>query len=246
VKARFLCYTIAMKKSVKIVIISAIALAVVAAVFLCVWFLHVVPAREQKERERLVKEYREAKLARYQEENAALLPGEEVVLFLGDSLTDGCPLETYYPDYKTLNRGIGGDTTFDLEKRLQVSAYDANPKVLVLLIGGNNLYTMFENYETILQGIKQNLPETKVILVSLTAMGGKWAKKNEIAALNNVRIELLAEEYGFYFVDVFTPLFDPETMQVKQGYTADGAHFTAEGYAVVSVEINKAIVAVLQ
>ena len=234
-----------MKKSVKTIVIICAVVAVLLTTFLLVWFLYAVPAREQKEREQLVKEYRETKLARYEAENAALVPGEEVVVFLGDSLTDGCPLETYYPGYKTLNRGIGGDTTFDLEKRLQVSAYDAHPAAVVLLIGGNNLKTMFDNYENILLGLKQNLPETKVLLVSLTAMGGAWAKKNETAALNNVRIRALAGEYGFTYVDVFTPLFDPDTMEVKAGYTADGAHFTAEGYAVVSAEINAALAQVL-
>ena len=232
------------KRNIIIVSVAVAIILIAGAVLGVCLYMAELDKRDSEGRSRQFREYYGAKLTLYEEENAEN-PNPDVV-FLGDSLTDGCPLETYYPDYKTLNRGIGGDTTFDLEKRLQVSAYDANPKVLVLLIGGNNLYTMFENYETILQGIKQNIPETKVILVSLTAMGGKWAKKNEIAALNNVRIELLAEEYGFYFVDVFTPLFDPETMQVKQGYTADGAHFTAEGYAVVSAEINKAIVAVLQ
>ena len=72
------------------------------------------------------------------------------VVFLGDSLTEGYDVKSYYPEYNVLNRGIGGDTTFGVEKRLQVSAYDVHPKVATLLIGANNFDSMFENYENIL------------------------------------------------------------------------------------------------
>ena len=39
------------------------------------------------------------------------------VVFLGDSLTEGYDVKTYYPEYNVLNRGIGGDTTFGVEKQ---------------------------------------------------------------------------------------------------------------------------------
>ena len=87
---------------------------------------------------------------------------------LGDSLTEGYDIVKFYPYYKVVNRGIGGDTTFDLEKRLKVSAYDLKPKVLVMLIGANNFKTMFNNYERMVSSIKENLPNTEIVLLSLT------------------------------------------------------------------------------
>ena len=71
------------------------------------------------------------------------------VVFLGDSLTEGYDVNTYYSEYNVLNRGIGGDTTFGVEKRLKESVYDANPKVTAMLIGANNFDTMLDNYENI-------------------------------------------------------------------------------------------------
>ena len=52
---------------------------------------------------------------------------------------------------------------------MQVSVYDLKPKVVVMLIGANNFDTMFDNYESLLQGLQENLPDTKVVLLSLTA-----------------------------------------------------------------------------
>ena len=189
----------------------------------------------------MVREYYANKLSTYEQENERYADYEIDVAFLGDSLTDGYPLETYYPQFKTSNRGIGGETTLGLETRLQASVYDLKPKVVVMLIGGNNLNTMFENYENILIGLKENLPNSEVVLLSLTAMGKDWGHKNQIAALNNVTIKLLAEKYGFGFVDLFTPLFNLETGEIYAEYTTDGAHLTANGYEVFTAAVTPAI-----
>ena len=43
---------------------------------------------------------------------------------------------------------------------------------------------MFSDYERLLQGLKENLPNTKVVILSLTTMGGEhWGRKNELAAI---------------------------------------------------------------
>ena len=215
----------------------AVAAVVLAAAVAAVLLL----AREKDEQDRaqMVAEYRAAKRQQYELENGQYADYEVEVAFLGDSLTDGCDLARYYPQYVTANRGIGGDTTYDLEARLQVSLYDLKPQVAVMLIGANNPETMLENYEDILVGVRDHLPDTKVVLLSMTAMGGEhWGKWNEQACYNNVSIRLLADKYGFTYVDVFTPLFDVSTGEVREGYTIDGGHFTHEGYTVLTDTIT--------
>ena len=194
---------------------------------------------EQKKMAQMMQAYRDAKMEQYRQENERYDDYEVEVAFLGDSLTDGYDLAKYYPQYVTANRGIGGDTTFNLEERLQVSVYDLKPKVAVMLIGANNADTMFENYEAILIGLQENLPDTKVVLLSLTAMGGEhWGRNNQLAAYNNVSIKLLAEKYGFAFVDLYSPLYDVSIGEVYEGYTSDGGHLTHEGYTVVTAQIT--------
>lgn len=212
--------------------------ALIAGVIL--YFALLLPRqREQAAWEEAVRQYRQAKLTQYAAENNAYADYQVEVAFLGDSLTDGYDLATYYPQYITVNRGIGGDTTYDLENRLQISAYDLKPQVIVMLIGANNFDTMLCNYESILMGLQENLPDTKVVLLSLTAMGGEhWGKNNAKAAYNNVTIQLLAQKYGYTYVDLFSPLYDVSTGEVCQGYTTDGGHFTPKGYEVVTAHIT--------
>lgn len=227
-----------MKKKVWCII--GLSLAVAAAVGAIAYFAFILPGqREREDLAQKVQEYRDAKTEQYRLENEHYADYEVEVAFLGDSLTDGYDLAKYYPQYITANRGIGGDTTFTLEERLQVSVYDLKPKVAVMLIGANNIDTMFDNYERILMGLQKNLPDTKVVLLSLTAMGGEhWGRNNQLAAYNNVSIKLLAEEYGFAFVDLYSPLYDVSIGEVYEGYTSDGGHLTHEGYTIITNEIT--------
>ena len=224
------------------VIIVAIALFVLLVMGLTYVFAIVLPQRREEEQLlKAMQEYYDAKIAMYEIENEKYNDYEVDVAFLGDSLTDGYDLKRYYPQYLTLNRGIGGDTTFGLEKRLKVSVYDLKPKVAVMLIGANNFDTMFDNYENILKGLGENLPKTKVVLLSLTSMGGEWGKNNQKAAYNNVKIKLLAEKYGYEFVDLYSPLLNLETGEIYAEYTTDGGHLTPAGYEVFTNAVTPAL-----
>lgn len=225
------------KKRWLIVGIAVGAVLIAAAVVLLTVALP--KQKEKQERTKAIQAYRTAKIEQYEQENARYADYEVEVAFLGDSLTDGYDLAKYYPQYVTANRGIGGDTTYDLQGRLPVSVYDLKPQVAVMLIGANNPETMLDNYEDILIGLRDNLPDTEVVLLSMTAMGGDvWGRWNAQACYNNVSIQLLAEKYGFTYVDLFTPLYDVATGEVREGYTVDGGHFTHEGYTVLTAQIT--------
>ncbi len=233
-----------MKKKVFLIIgILLVAVLIFGAIY---YFAVIQPRqREQEERQKLVEQYYSDKLALYRQENEAYADYEVDVAFLGDSLTDGYDLAKYYPQFKTANRGIGGDTTHGLEARLQVSVYDLKPKVAVMLIGANNMDTMFENYENILMGLQKNLPDTKIVLVSLTSMSMEWGRKNHLAAYNNVLIRKLADKYGFTFVDMYAPLLDLTTGQLRDSYTTDGGHLTHAGYEVFTENLTPVLHALL-
>ena len=185
--------------------------------------------------------YRAEKIAMYESENAQYGDYEVDVAFLGDSLTDGYDVKKYYPQYLVSNRGIGGETTIGLEERMQVSLYDLKPKVAVMLIGANNMDTMFDNYESILLGFQENMPNTKIVLLSLTSMSGEWGKNNQLAAYNNVKIKMLAEKYGYEYVDLYSALLNLDSGEIYPEYTTDGGHLTREGYDVLTAKITPAI-----
>lgn len=192
---------------------------------------------QRKEIQITFEEYYNSKVEQYKIENVQA--NNIDVVFLGDSLTDGCDVSKYYPTYKCLNRGISGDTTTGLLKRLDESLYQVETKAVVMLIGANNLHNMFDDYEDILKSFQEHIKDVPVIILSLSSMGRDWAKNNDLAIENNIKIKELANKYNYYFIDIYNPLLDEETGKIREDYTTDGGHFTHAGYMVVTSLVNE-------
>ncbi len=81
-------------------------------------------------------------LARYREANAKLgppAPGENRVVFFGDSITDIWHLDQYFPGKPYINRGIGGQTTPQMLVRFRQDVIDLHPRAVVILAGTNDI-----------------------------------------------------------------------------------------------------------
>ena len=81
-------------------------------------------------------------LSRYRNANAALpapAPGENRVVFFGDSITDMWPISEYFPGKPYINRGIGGQTTPQMLVRFREDVINLQPKVVVILAGTNDI-----------------------------------------------------------------------------------------------------------
>ncbi len=226
------------KKFILGIVLGAILTSVTAGVI----YYFSVALPEVKEKEALQKEYDEFYaqcLEQYAEENKRYEPLAVDVVFVGDSLTAGYDVKSHYPEFLVLNRAIGGETTYGLKARLAVSVLDVQPKVCVMLIGGNNPDTMFEDYEDILITFREKMPQTKTVLVSHAPTSGEhWGKRNQQFAYNNVKIKLLAEKYGCTYVDLYGPMLDLETGKMNAAYTVDGAHFSPQGYGVYTAQLK--------
>ena len=125
-----------MTKKKKITAIILAIVFVVIVVFGCVLFIKIIPdIKAQREWDEYVKNYYAQKISLYEQENAQYGDYEVDVAFLGDSLTDGYDLQKYFPEYKTSNRGIGGDTTVERKranKPFTANVHDVN-------VGSNSL-----------------------------------------------------------------------------------------------------------
>ncbi len=232
------------KKHLKILIISLLAALVLALTAGGIYYFTVTlpKIKEKEEQQRKFNELYAQMLIDYENENKLYTPLEVDVAFIGDSLTAGYNVKAHYPEYLVTNRAIGGETTYGLKSRLKVSVLDLKPKVCVMLIGGNNPDTMFNDYEDMLITFNEQMPETKIVLISHAPTSGPhWGARNEQFAYNNVKIKLLAEKYGCEFVDIYSPMLDLETGKMNDIYTSDGAHFTEAGYGVYTAQLKPII-----
>lgn len=81
-------------------------------------------------------------LGRYRLANTVLSapgPGEQRVIFFGDSITDGWNLDQYFPGKGYINRGISGQTTSQMLLRFEQDVIRLKPAAVVVLAGTNDI-----------------------------------------------------------------------------------------------------------
>lgn len=223
-----------------IIYIISTTLLVAGLVTTIVVFSSLLNNKKQKDNYQL---YYDQKVAAYSVENANFSKGQ--IVFIGDSITDLYHLNDYYNDLPlaTYNRGIGGDTTQGVINRLKVSLYDIAPSEIVLMIGINDLnggissQTIINNYQTIINGIKTNLPDAKLFTMGIAPLaisfnyGDILAKNNQIIAINS-EIKVLSEAKGYTHVNLYDSLKRDDENALKEEYTIDGIHLSEAGFAV--------------
>ncbi len=118
-----------MKKR-KLFIFIAVLLVLGIAASLAYYLAVKLPEKRQKEeQQQKYNQFYAQMLKAYETENGRYEDFQVDVAFLGDSITAGYAVESYYPEYLVTNRGIGGETTYGLLDRLAVSVLDLKPKV---------------------------------------------------------------------------------------------------------------------
>lgn len=199
-----------------------------------------------------------ANLARYQAENAALpapVPGQERVVFLGDSITDfwGSSPEKgdFFPGQPYLNRGISGQTTPQMLVRFQQDVVHLHPAAVVILAGTNDIAgntgpstpKMIEDNLSSMAEIAQ-ANGIKVILASITpAFRYPW--RPEVQPVGTIRevnrwMRTFCSTHNAVFLDYYSSMADKEGAMLP-GYASDGVHPLAKGYAVMTPLASAAI-----
>lgn len=175
------------------------------------------------------------------------------VVLVGDSITEGFEVTRYFPGRRVLNRGIGADVIGNalpaddhrgVLRRLDSSIFDCAATDVFLMIGINDLNsgrtvdTMEAGYRELLRQIKERAPAVRVHVESLLPTRGNSAKQNAPVREFNRRLERMAREFGYHYLDLH-PLFTDASGELKAAYTNDGLHLTEPGYEVWRAEVEK-------
>jgi lysophospholipase L1-like esterase len=164
------------------------------------------------------------------------------LLFVGDSITAGWTKETalwdkYFGAYKPANIGISGDRTQNVLWRVMNSELETiNPKVVVLLIGTNN---MRDNDASIVRGnqkivaeIHRRLPNTKLLLLGIFPRdtgANHWARI-KIKAIN-AELAKLDDGKKTRFLDIGKKFLD-ENDDISKEIMPDSLHLSSKGYQI--------------
>lgn len=202
-----------------------------------------------------------ANLGRYRAENATVAPpapGEDRVVFMGDSITDawGRKYGKFFPGKPYINRGIGGQTTPQMLIRFRPDVLALKPKVVVILAGTNDIAgntgpSTLEMIEANLQSMAElaKANGVRVVLSAVMPVCDYHRPQTErrppakIIELNRW-IQDYAAANGFVYLDYYTPMLDGAQL-LKKEITYDGLHPNDAGYELIAPLAEKAIAAAL-
>lgn len=203
-----------------------------------------------------------ANWGRYAAANAKLAPpakGEDRVVFMGDSITDGWKLDQYFPGMPYVNRGISGQTTSQMLLRFRPDVIDLKPKVVVILAGTNDisfntgpitLEQIEGNYASMIDLARArniNVVFASVMPVSDYNKNAQGApivrtvqrKPEQILALNEW-IKKTCAERNLIYLDYFAVMADEKGL-LKADIANDGLHPNAKGYELIKPLASEAI-----
>lgn len=195
-------------------------------------------------------------LKRFETANAELpkpLPGENRVVFMGNSITEGWGkiAPEFFKGKPYINRGIGGQTTPQMLIRFRPDVINLQPKVVVILAGTNDIAgnTGFTTEQTIIGNIisMAQLAQAngiKVVISSIIPVYDyPWkpglAPVAKIASINE-SLKTFAKRNGMVYLDYYAVMAD-ERKGLKTSLTYDGVHPNKEGYQVMAPLAEAAI-----
>ncbi len=196
-------------------------------------------------------------LARFKEDDLKLgtpAPGEDRVVFMGDSITEGWHFTGaggFFEGKPYINRGISGQTTPQMLVRFRQDVIDLKPKVVVILAGTNDIAG--NTGPMTLEQIEENLASMtdlaaanhiRVVLCSiLPAFDYPWkpglTPAPKILELNRW-IKAWATGHNFIYVDYHSAMKDDRD-GLPPALSHDGVHPLPAGYAVMTPLVEAGI-----
>lgn len=162
------------------------------------------------------------------------------LLFIGDSLTKGWDpaiWEKRYAPRKAANFGIGGGGTPQLLWRLENGGFEGlQPKVVVLMIGINNVWPGFsaedtaKGIRTFVGRLRGEMPGTRILLCGVLPVFDEDDAIREYIKTVNAGIAGLDDGKSVRFQDFGKEFVDANGKRREGFYDGDRLHLKAPGY----------------
>jgi len=197
------------------------------------------------------------------------------MLFIGDSITDAgrrneatAPFGTGYVSMivnlvtarypgrqiEFVNRGIGGNTVLDLERRWQEDAIDVSPTWLSVMIGINDVHRCYRQgdeqpdpetydrvYDQLLSEIAEKVSPRIVLVEPFYLCSDPEHDINRMLTPYFETVHRLAEKYGAILVPVHQAFQEALALREDALWANDNVHPFPEGHAFIALEWLKAL-----
>ncbi|MEZ8197759.1 SGNH/GDSL hydrolase family protein [Vibrio splendidus] len=173
-------------------------------------------------------------------------PNADLVMF-GDSITEWAPWADIFRDISMVNRGLAGDTTTGMLRRIDTTL-NVKPKLVCFMAGINDLAQgydvdhIYQNYIDMLKVWQEN--DIRILVQSTLYVGSKLQGLNPSVELLNSKISEYCSQQGIAFLDVNSVLSPNQLLSNE--YSCDDLHLNAKAYQAWAEVLQPAIAELLK
>jgi lysophospholipase L1-like esterase len=180
------------------------------------------------------------------------------LIFVGDSISEQWETtgqrvwQSFYADRNALNLGVGGDCTQQVLWRLDNgNLEDIQPRVVVLMIGTNNLGVCSNSAEEVIAGIsaivamlQEKLPRVKILLLDILPRGEDASElRAEILSVND-SLRGLHDGNKVVYLPIGRFFLTPEGT-ISPSIMPDFLHLSPAGYDIWAARMEPTLAALL-
>ena len=168
------------------------------------------------------------------------------IVFIGSSTIRLWDVEKHLPGLKINNRGFGGSQIADSVRYADRILIPLKPKTVLLFAGGNDIHAgktperVFEDYKAFVKKVRDALPETRVLFMSIFPNLKRAEQTEKTKALNALVAAHVKGDPKLGYVDVASALCPDGTPRAEVLH-ADQLHLNEDGYAIISKVVRDAL-----
>ena len=181
----------------------------------------------------------EPEIQRFEAADRAAMPATGGIVFVGSStFRMWTSMTADFPGVPVINRGFGGSMLPDVIAAAPRVVLPYKPRLVVLYAGDNDLNagrtpaTVLADYRTFVALVRRDLPNTRILFVSIKPSPSRWAIVDRMREANRLVREEVARDPLQSYADLFTPMLGANGRPRPELFLADSLHMTPAGYAL--------------
>src|SRR5579872_4812742 len=173
-------------------------------------------------------------------------PKKEAVMFVGSATIAGWDLKHYFPEFDTINRGIGASMISEATYYADQLIIPLKPSTIVFYSGDNDTaygvptQMIADDFRKFVAKIHTALPDTQMVVLSIRPSMARLAVWDAVVAANDQLRAICAKDPKLRFVDLTPMLLAPDGQPRNELLREDQHHLNKEGFDLVSPVVDKA------
>jgi len=176
----------------------------------------------------------------FKQQDSISFPAKKAILFVGSSsFRKWTDVQSYFPDYKIINRGFGGSTLTDVIRYEKDIIAPYHPKQVLIYCGDNDLASsdtvtpaiVAKRFQQLFYLIRKDLPNANIAFVSIKPSPSRQHLFSKMQEANALVKAFLQTQKNTAFINVFDPMLVNNKPR-PDIFLEDSLHMNAKGYAI--------------